>query len=108
MSSLRRRAVSAQSHEIDYLRLVQFYQKKHHEDDNILSNQQQLIISTSELQKYVNENELVIEMLLTQHQQAEYQKVRKEIEINENKSIKRSTKRKASAAMTELHNTTAE
>jgi thiol:disulfide interchange protein len=103
MTSLRRRA-----HEIDYLRLIQLYQKKHHEDDNIVSNQHQLLISTSEIQKYVNENELVIEMLLTQHQQAEYRKIRKEIEINENKSIKRSTKRKASAAMTELHNTTAE
>jgi hypothetical protein len=109
ISNLRRRALPAQSHEIDYLRLVQFYQQKH-QDDIIISNQQenQLLISINEIQKYVNENDIIIDTLLKQYQQAEYQKIRKQIEINENKSIKKSTKRKASTAMTELHNTTAE
>jgi len=109
MSNLRRRALPAQSHEIDYLRLVQFYQQKY-QDDIIISNQQenQLLISINEIQKYVNENNIIIDTLLKQYQQAEYQKIRKQIEINENKSIKKSTKRKASTAMTELHNTTAE
>jgi len=76
MSILRRRIVPAQSHEIDYIRLVQFYQQKHNQDDNILSNQQSLI-SINDIQKYVNENDLIIDQLLTQYQQNQYQHLKK-------------------------------
>jgi len=110
MSILRQRAVPAQSYEIDYLRLVQFYQRKHHEDHNILldQQQQQVLISIPEVRKYANENDLVIDILLTQYQQNEYEKLKKKIEITENKPRRKPTKRKTSATMTEVHNITTE
>jgi hypothetical protein len=108
MSILRQRAVPAQSYEIDYLRLVQFYQRKHHHDDNVIFNQQQVLISIPEVRKYANENDLVIDILLTQYQQNEYEKLKKKIEITENKPRRKPTKRKTSATMTEVHNITTE
>jgi len=109
MSILRRHALPAQSHEIDYLRLVQFYQRKYHQDDSIVSNQQQqLLISTHEIHKYIGEDDLVVDMLLTQYQQIEYQTMRKRIDVSDNQSIRKPTKRKANTAMTNVQNTTTE
>lgn len=109
LSNLHRRTVPAQSYEIEYLRLIQFYQRKYHQDDNILSNQQQVLISLRDIDKYVDENNIIIDMLLTQYQQNECQKMKKQLgELNENKSIRKPTKRKASTTMTELHNITKE
>lgn len=90
--------------------MIQFYQRKYHQDDSILSNQsqEQYLISINEIQKYLNENQLVIDLLLTQYQQAEYRKMKKQIEINDNKSIRKPTKRKAGTAITELQNSTTE
>ena len=104
--ALRRHAVQAQPHEIDYLRLIQFYRQ----DDRILLNQsqEQYLISTQNIHKYLNENELVIDLLLTQYQQAEYQKMRKQINGTETKSIRKPTKRKAGTTMTEIHNSATE
>ncbi len=106
LSALRRYAVRAQSHEIDYLRLIQFYRQ----DDMILSNQsqEQYLISTHDIHKYLKENELVTDLLLTQYQQAEYQKMRKQINGTETKPIRKPTKRKAGTTMTEIHNSTTE
>src|SRR5579862_1712796 len=68
ISILRQRSVSAKSHELDYIRLVQFYQRKFHEDSIIVSShQEQLLISINEIDKYVNENHLVIDMSLIQY-----------------------------------------
>ncbi|CAF2554196.1 unnamed protein product [Rotaria sp. Silwood2] len=107
ISILRRHSLSAHSHEIDYLRLVQFYQRKCYQDDSIVSNQQQqLLVNINEIHKYVVENDLVIDMFLTQYQQIEYQKLRKQIERTENKSKRKRIKRKASTAMVEVQNTT--
>jgi hypothetical protein len=108
MTILQRRALCAQSHEIDYLRLVQFYQRKYHQDDSIVSNQQQLLIRINDIYKYLNENDLGIDMLLTQYQQVEYQKLRKQTETIENQPIRKPTKRKSSSTMTELQNTITE
>jgi len=109
ISSFRRRAVPAQSHEIDYLRLVQFYQRKYHQDDSIVSNrQQQLLISTHEIQKYIGEDDLIVDMLLTQYQQIEYQTMRKRTDVSDNQSIRKPTKRKANTAMTNVQNTKTE
>jgi hypothetical protein len=47
-------------------------------------------------------------MLLTQYQPIEYQKLRKQIVIIENKPIRKPTKRKASTTMNELQNTATE
>jgi hypothetical protein len=106
-SRLRRRAVPAESHEIDYLRLVQFYQRKHWRDDSIIINEEQLLLNINEVQKYLNENDLaIIDMLLTEYQQTEYKKMRKQIKTTENISSRKPTKRKASSTMTELQNTT--
>jgi len=109
-SILRRRAVLAQAHEIDYLRLVQFYQQKYHQDDDIVLKQEknQYLISINEINQYVKENELVIDVLLIQYQQNEYQKLKEIIKIAEDKPIRKPTKRKANTAMTELRNTTQE
>jgi hypothetical protein len=106
ISTLRRRAVSPQPHEIEYLRLIQFYRREYHQDDIIISNQQQLLISINHIHKYVNQNELVIDGSLTQYQQTEYRKLREQLQIIENQPIRKPTKRKASTAMTELNNTT--
>ncbi len=110
ISSLRRRAIPAQIHEIDYLRLIQFYQQKSHFDDIIISNQlqEQFLISINEIRKYVKENDLVIDLLLTQYQQGEYRKLKKQIESNENKSIKKPIKHKTNTPMNERHNSTTE
>ncbi len=107
LSSLRRRSVLAQTHEIDYLRLIQFYQQK---DDIILSNQlqEQYLISINDIQKYLNENQLIIDLSLTQYQQEEYRKMKKQMETTENKSIRKPTKRKAGTGITELHNSIAD
>ncbi|CAF1239947.1 unnamed protein product [Rotaria sp. Silwood1] len=109
MSILRRHSLPAHSHEIDYLHLVQLYQRKPYQNDSVISNQQQhLLVKINEIHKYVAENDLVINMLLTQYQQVEHQKIRKQIERTENKPNRKQTKRKASIAMTELQNTTKE
>ena len=110
MSHLRRRAVPAQLYEIDYLRLIQFYQRKYQQDDHIVLNQQQeqLLININGIQKYVNENEFIMDMLLTQYQQSEYRKLRKQIEITEKQSNRKPTKRKASAVMMERQHSIAE
>ncbi|CAF0712441.1 unnamed protein product [Adineta steineri] len=93
ISSLRRQAPPAQSHEIDYFRLIQFYQK----DDSILLHQQQqqpqLLISTQEIYKYINKDSLINDMTLIQYQQIEYQKMRKKLDTMENKTMKKPTKR---------------
>jgi hypothetical protein len=101
-------SVSAQSHEIDYLRLVQFYQRKYHQDDSIVLNQQQLLTSINDIHNYINENDLGIDMLLTQYQQVEYQTLQKQTGTIENKPIRKSTKRRSSSTMAELQNTTTE
>jgi len=109
MSIVRRHALPGQSHEIDYLRLVQFYQRKYHQDDSIVSNrQQQLLISTHEIHKYIGEDDLVVDMLLTQYQQIEYQTMRKRTDVSDNQSIRKPTKRKANTTMTNVQNTTTE
>ena len=102
MSILRQHSVSARSHEIDYLRLVQFYQRKH---NDIVLNQQQFIVTINEIRKYMIENELIIDMLLTQYQQNEYQKLKKQ---TENRPRRKPTKRQTSKVMTEVQNMTIE
>lgn len=68
-----------------------------------------MLISIREVKKYADENDLVIDMLLTQYQQNEHRKMRQQLEINENKQPSRKpTKRKATTAITEFHNTTKE
>jgi hypothetical protein len=101
-------SVRAQSHEIDYLRLVQFYQRKYHQDDCIVLNQQQLLISINDIQNYINENDIDIDILLTQYQQVEYQTLRKQTGIIENKPIRKPTKRRSNSTMAELQNATTE
>ncbi len=109
ISNLRRRALPVQSHQIDYLRLVQLYQRKHHQDDAIISNQQQqLLINVNDIHKYVDENNPVVDILLTQYQQAKYQKLKKQMELTENKSTRKPTKRKSTTTITELQNITTE
>ena len=109
LATLRRHALSAQAHEIDYLRLVQFYQRKDHEDNSIVSNQQeQSLLSINDIHKYASENEFVIDMLLPQYQLSEYQKLRKQIEVTENKSARKPTKRKSTIGISELQNTATE
>ena len=105
-TALRRRTVLAQSHEIDYLRLIEFYQQI----DVKISNpsQEHLLLNINELRKYVNENDFTIDQSLTQYQQTEYRKLRKQLEAMENKSTKKPTKRKATTTMTELHNAIAD
>lgn len=77
LSSLRRRAVTAQVHEIDYLRLIQFYQQQ---DDQIVLNQQShLLINLNEIQKYIEQNGIVIDMSLAEYQQNEYRKLKKQL-----------------------------
>ncbi|CAF0939773.1 unnamed protein product [Rotaria sordida] len=105
ISILRRHSLPAHSHEIDYLRLVQFYQRKYYQDDSVVLNQeQQLLVNINEISKYVAKNDLVIDMLLTQYQQIEYQKLKNQIERIENKQKRKPIKRKANIAMTELQN----
>lgn len=77
VSSLRRRAVTAQVHEIDFLRLIQFYQQQ---DDSIVLNQQaHLLINLNEIQKYIEQNGIVIDMSLAEYQQNEYRKLKKQL-----------------------------
>lgn len=105
-TALRRRTVLAQSHEIDYLRLIEFYQQI---DVKISDpSQEHLLLNINELRKYVNENAFTIDQSLTQYQQTEYRKLRKQLEAMENKSTKKPTKRKATTTMTELHNAIAD
>ena len=91
ISDLRRNAPPAQCHEIDYFRLIQFYQQ----DDSILLNQQQqsqFLIGTQEIYKYINKDSLVNDITLIQYQQIEYQKMRKKLDTIENKTIKKTNK----------------
>ena len=106
ITALRRRTIQAQSHEIDYLRLIEFYQQV----DVKISNptQEHLLININEIRKYVNENDFVIGQSLTQHQQTEYRKLKKQLDSMENKPLKKPTKRKATTAMIELHNSSTE
>ncbi|CAF0971036.1 unnamed protein product [Adineta ricciae] len=106
ISNLRRHTVSAQTHEIDYLRLIQFYHSRHYQDPNILIDQQQSLISTHDIHKYIEKDDLIVDMSLTQYQQHEYQMMRKRTDGVETRSMKKSTKRKASSAMADVQNTT--
>lgn len=105
-TALRRRTIVAQSHEIEYLRLIEFYQQI----DVKISNpsQEHLLLNIDEIRKYVNENDLTIDQSLIEYQQTEYRKLRKQLEAKENKPTKKSTKRKATTTMTELHNAIAD
>ncbi|CAF1335459.1 unnamed protein product [Rotaria magnacalcarata] len=92
MSSLRRHSLLARSHEIDYLRLVEFYQRTYQQDDSKnLNQQQQLLVNIDKIQKYVDENDIIIDMSLAQYQQIEFQKLKNQIEINQNE-IQRNAK----------------
>lgn len=106
LSSLRRRAVSAQVHEIDYLRLIQFYQRNDQQDDRIVLNQQQphLLISLNEIQKHIEKNGIVTDMSLPEYQQNEYRKLKKQIESNDKQIGRKAIKRK----LIEQHRSTAE
>lgn len=107
MSSLRRHSLPVHSHEIDYLRLIEFYQRTYQQDDSkSLNQQQQLLVNIDEIQKYIDENDIIIDMSLAQYQQVEFQKLKKQIEINQNKSKRNPTKRKANTTMNELQNRT--
>lgn len=107
-SALCRHSISARSHEVDYFRLVQLYQQDYHEPDSLESSrqQQQLLVNIDEIHKYVDENDLIVEMSLTQYQQFESQKLKIQIQTNDNKSRRKPTKRKASTPMTGLQVTT--
>lgn len=103
ISLLRQQSLPARSYELEYLRLIELYQRKCFHDDNIVSNQQQqLILEFSQIDKYVLESDLVIDMLLTQYQKIGYQKLKKQLEINENKFSRKPTKRKASGTIMEV------
>ncbi|CAF2247572.1 unnamed protein product [Rotaria magnacalcarata] len=92
MSSLRRHSLLARSHEIDYLRLVEFYQRTYQQDDSKnLNQQQQLLVNIDKIQKYVDENDIIIDMSLAQYQQIEFQRLKNQIEINQNE-IQRNAK----------------
>lgn len=105
LSTLRRRAVAGQPHEIDFLRLVQFYQRNEQQDDRIVLNQSQpqLLISISEVQKYVEQNGIIIDMSLTQYQQNEYRKLKKQLESLDKQPMRKPTKRKATSIIMEHH-----
>lgn len=108
LSILRRRAVPAQSHEIDYLRLVQFYQRKRHQDDDILllnQTQQQLLISVDEVHKHISDAQLILNASLTDFQRSQHEKMTAFIEKHIHQSpIRKATKRKAAPVMIELKN----
>jgi len=57
--------------------LIQFYQQQ---DDQIVLNQQShLLINLNEIQKYIEQNGIVIDMSLAEYQQNEYRKLKKQL-----------------------------
>lgn len=108
LTTLRRRTAPAQSHEIDYLRLVQFYQRKYHQDDDILLNQseQQFLISIKEIQKHMDDIDLMLDTILSEYQQIEHKTLNNEIAMLDAQkgTVRKATKRKAITAVTELKN----
>lgn len=106
ITTLRRRTIQAQSHEIDYLRLIEFYQQVEMKITN--PSKEHLLININEVRKYVNENDFVLDQSLTQYQQTEYRKLKKQIDSVDNKHMRKPTKRKATTAMVELHNSSTE
>ena len=104
--ALRRHVIPAQAHEIDYLRLVHFYQHKSDPDESMFLSQDKLfLISINEVQKHFADSDFRIEMSLQQLQKLEHGKMNDERETMTRKSTERkTTKRKASTAMTDLRN----
>lgn len=102
LSVLRRRAVIAESNEIEFLRLVQIYQQKTFEDDEILlkSNDEQLLIGVNEISQQIEEFQFVYETNFNEFQQKQHEKLLDELPSN----FRKTTKRKINGTMTELKN----
>ena len=108
MSALRRRAVPAQSHEIEYLHLVQFYQRKYHQGDDILllnQAQQLLLISVDEVHNHISDAQLIVDASLKDFQHAQHEKATTIVDkYADQPPIRKATKRKAATVMIELKN----
>lgn len=102
LSILRRRALPAETHEIEYLRLIQFYQRKTSQGDEILlrSNEEQLLISINEIGKQIENLPVVFDAALNEYQRNQHEKLVEDLMTN----IRKATKRKANGAMAELKN----
>lgn len=101
ISTLRRRAVIARPHEIDFLRLIEFYSNNCQRSNDLKMDisQPQLLISTDDISRSIDGTSFILDWSLSDYHSIEHQRIFMNLNISSSScTARKATKRKVNAS----------